>query len=78
MTNTHVATVSIKYGGPGRDGVYLDSMKEMLAWVKVNCRSYITNNMFKVYSEPDGCEVVFYRFYFNKIDDAVMFKLTWI
>ena len=47
------------------------SIKAMLAWAKANCPSYITNDYLR---RGDGD---FYRLYFGKEKDFVVFALRW-
>lgn len=51
---------------PGCKNVY-----EPLVWAKKNCPSYITNNAVQKNGE------YYYRFYFSKEQDQIIFALRW-
>lgn len=44
---------------------------EPLHWVKTHCPSYITNDVVQIQAQ------YFYRFYFGKEQDQIMFTLRW-
>lgn len=44
---------------------------EALHWAKMYCPSYITNDVVQIQAQ------YFYRFYFRKEQDQIMFALRW-
>lgn len=51
--------------------IIMPSFYEPLTWAKKHCASYITNDAV----QKNG--VYYYRFYFSKEEDQVMFALRW-
>lgn len=46
--------------------------EEMLVWAKVNCPSYITNDVVEKFRDD-----WYYRFYFGQEKDYMLFVLKW-